>query len=266
MEVATDILTRVRGEFDLEAVRAKWPNDPKESKNTVLIQELARYNRLISLVRSSMQDVQKAMKGLVVLSAALEGAANDLFIGRVPELWKGCSFSSRKPLASYISEFIDRLRILDEWIDKGAPPIFWISGFFFTQSFLTGAAQNYARKYVIPIDDVVFDPECMPEHINKDTVKRGPPDGVYVYGMYIEGCKWNYNKMALDESDPKVLFSAAPSFLLKPVCTADVRKFQSYNCPLFKTSDRRGVLATTGQAQTLLCAFLCHQITMNIGG
>jgi dynein heavy chain len=220
--------------------------------NTVLIQELARYNRLISLVRSSMQNVQKAMKGLVVLSAALEGAANDLFIGRVPELWKGRSFSSRKPLASYISEFIDRLRILDEWIDKGAPPIFWISGFFFTQSFLTGAAQNYARKYVIPIDDVVFDPECMPEHINKDTVKRGPPDGVYVYGMYIEGCKWNYNKMALDESDPKVLFSAAPSFLLKPVRTADVRKFQSYNCPLFKTSDRRGVLATTGHSSNFV--------------
>ena len=149
MEVATDILTRLRTEFDLEAVGAKWPNDPKESMNTVLIQELARYNRLIAIVRSSMQSVQKAMKGLVVLSAALEGAANDLFIGRVPELWKGRSFSSRKPLASYIAEFIERLRILDAWIDNGAPPIFWISGFFFTQSFLTGAAQNVARKCVV---------------------------------------------------------------------------------------------------------------------
>jgi dynein heavy chain len=199
-------------------------------------------------VRGSMQNVQKAMKGLVVLSAALEGAANDLFIGRVPELWKGRSFSSRKPLASYISEFIERLRILDDWIDHGAPPIFWISGFFFTQSFLTGAAQNYARKYTIPIDDVVFDPECCPEHINKDTVKQGPPDGVYIFGMFLDGCKWNYSKMVLDESDPKVLFSGAPTMLLKPVRTADLRKFNAYRCPLYKTSDRRGVLATTGHS------------------
>jgi len=251
-EVASDILVKVRGEFDLEAVGARYPNDPKESMNTVLIQELARCNRLLVVIRSTMQNVQKGMKGLVVLSATLESAANDLFLGRVPEVWKGRSFASRKPLAAYVQELVERIRTFENWIEHGAPPIFWIAGFFFPQSFLTGASQNFARKYTIPIDDVVFDPEMCAENINKDTVKQKPEDGVYVYGMFLEGCRWSFAKGTLDESEPKVLFSPAPTMLLKPVRSADVRRFQSYNCPLYKTTDRRGVLATTGHSSNFV--------------
>lgn len=36
-------------------------------------------------------------------------------------------------------------------------------------------------------------------------VDHKPEDGAYVYGLYLEGCKWNFDIMELDESDPKVV-------------------------------------------------------------
>ena len=95
-----------------------------------------------------------------------------MLIGRLPNLWASKSYPSMKPLGSYFTDLLARLHFLQTWIDNGPPEVFWLSGFYFTQSFLTGVTQNYARKHGIPIDQLAFEFEFQKE-IEKEVV----PDG-----------------------------------------------------------------------------------------
>ena len=52
--------------------------------NTVLAQECIRYNRLLAVMKKSLVEVQRALKGLVVMSAELEEMGTCCYNQRVP--------------------------------------------------------------------------------------------------------------------------------------------------------------------------------------
>ncbi|XP_046888652.1 dynein axonemal heavy chain 3 [Hypomesus transpacificus] len=244
-ELAADILSKLPANFDVEMVIMKYPVMYDESMNTVLRQELIRFNRLTQVVRVSLVNIGKALKGQVVMSAELENVFNSMLVGKVPVMWASKSYPSLKPLGSYVADLLSRLQFLQDWIDHGPPPVFWVSGFYFTQSFLTGVSQNFARKYTVPIDYIGFEFEVTKQetHMNEK-----PDDGAYVKGLFLQGACWDREKMVIGESLPKILFDPLPIIWLRP---GEMSKFLHQNiyvCPVYKTSARRGTLSTTGHS------------------
>ncbi|KAL7697754.1 dynein heavy chain cytosolic putative [Lotmaria passim] len=246
--LAADVLQRLPPLFDVEAIQTRYPIDYAQSMNTVLLQEAIRYNRLLAVVRKSLADVQDAICGTVVMSSELEQVFFSMYDGKVPELWKKRSYPSLKPFGAYVNDLIARLHFLQTWYATGPPAMFWLSGFFFTQSFLTGVMQNFARKNHIEIDKLVWD--FTVETAAADTFTHGPQDGCYINGLYLEGAGWANGTLA--ESKPKELFVAFPVIKLVPVLPETVAPRPVYACPCYKTTDRRGVLSTTGHSTNFI--------------
>lgn len=136
---------------------------------------------------------------------------------------------------------------MNKWISGGTPNVFWVSGFFFPQAFFTGSLQNYARAKTIAVDKISFD-FVFKDSLQHEDIKEAPEVGVYCYGMYLEGCKWNYDTHMLDDSDPKKLFVDLPMLWFKPEAERKKPESGVYLMPIYKVLSRRGTLSTTGHS------------------
>lgn len=101
-------------------------------------------------------NVKRAVIGEIAMIPQIENVHLAITIGKIPESWKGKSYASLKPLGSYINDLMARLQFLQTWIDIGEPTVYWFSGFYFTQSFITGILQNHSRKHKLQIDLVTI--------------------------------------------------------------------------------------------------------------
>jgi dynein heavy chain len=254
-ESSQALLADLPGHFDTESVAVMYKVNYNESMNTVLNQELLRFNKLVLKARSTLADVDKAVRGLVVMSPELESVATGILLNVMPAVWQAVSYPSLKPLVSYVADLCARLNFFQGWIDRGIPATFWISGFYFTQSFLTGQLQNYARKFKIPIDTLIWNFKVLPR---SETKLSKPEDGCLIYGLFMDGARFDDTDGVVAESLPKVLFSDIPYIHVTPrEVSKDLTDRKSvYPSPLYKTSERKGTLSTTGHSTNFVMTIL----------
>ncbi|XP_056267415.1 dynein axonemal heavy chain 1 [Pseudoliparis swirei] len=251
-EIVAGIVEKIPRPFSVQEVMEKYPVLYEESMNTVLIQEVIRYNTLLDVISQSLSDIVKALKGLVVMSSQLELMANSLFNNVVPDMWKAKAYPSLKPLASWVSDLLQRISFFQSWIHDGIPPVFWISGFFFPQAFLTGTLQNYARRSGTSIDTIGFGFEVMTASASEVTEK--PNAGCYIHGLFLEGARWDRRAAQLTESRPKELHTDMSVIWLMPEPNRTPPTSGVYICPIYKTLARAGTLSTTGHSTNYVMA------------
>jgi dynein heavy chain len=248
-ETAAGIQERLPNTFPLDICEVRFPTRYDESMNTVVKQECLRYNKLLKEMDSSLKAFRKAIKGLIVMTFDLEMAGKSLFVNEVPELWSKKGPLSLKPLSSWYLDIIARCAFFQGWYDLGkTPPVHWISGIFFPQAFFTGAMQNFARKYGEEIDLLSYSQKCMDDVLDpKRELTEPPEDGVYIYGLFLEGARWDRHSHQLEDSNPKELFTDVPCLWFLPVKNR-VPDPLDYRCPTYKVLSRKGTLLTTGHS------------------
>jgi dynein heavy chain len=245
-ETAKYLQSKIPNKFDMREIMSKFPTKYEDSMNTVLSQEAEKYNKLLGLLTSSLQNVLKALSGFITMDEDLEKLVDALYNQRVPDAW-GKVFLSLKPLMPWVEDLNARVKFLRDWVIGGTPSVFWISGFSFPQAFITGTLQNYARKKKVAIDKISFDFKYMDDTKPED-VRSKPESGVYIYGIYLEGARWDYDKHSLTDPKPKELYSQMPMMWLIPVVDREEVTEGIYMCPVYKVLSRAGTLLTTGHS------------------
>ena len=95
---------------------------------------------------------------------------------------------------------------------------------------VTRAHKGWALDTVILHNDVT--------RFLKDDITQPPSEGVYVYGLFLEGAGWDRRGCKLIEPKPKVLFEPMPVIHIYAINSTAGHDARMYVCPIYKKPRR----------------------------
>jgi dynein heavy chain len=220
-----------------------------------LYQEVTRMDATITLVRSTLLNLRKAIDGEIIMTPDLRDALNAVFDVKPPTRWfidaSGAEIAWRLPsLALWFSGLLARDQQLYSWLETDAyrPVSFWLTGFYNPQGFLTATRQEVTRihkEQKWALDDVVVSTK-MTDTFNAGKSKgKEKSEGVMIHGLYLEGAAWDKAGKFLKEAAPRMLFTELPILAVSALQSKDFNKLYNtpdyYSCPVYKTGRRAGL-------------------------
>ena len=168
----------------------------------------------------------------------MESLGNSLYMDVVPEGWAKKAYPSLYNLTQWMADLTNtRIKDLETWAnDFQLPAAVSLGGFFNPQSFLTAIMQQMARKNEWPLDKMCL--QCDVLKKQREEMAGAPREGAYVFGLFMEGARWDMQMGMIAESRLKELAPPLPVIFIKaiPVDRQDTRNI--YECPVYKTKQR----------------------------
>ncbi|CAD8154161.1 unnamed protein product [Paramecium pentaurelia] len=206
-----------------------FDNSRNHKLDPFLVQEILLINQLIELIEESISLIQRILTGD---SSPNTMIAEDIKYQRVPQEWMDIGFRSDKKLGQWFQEFLKRVNFINNWNDQGIPNAIWLGGLMKPNSFLMYAKYSEEclnKKTIYTILDSI-----QIEHIT-----NCPANGYYLYGLTLQGAKWNQKQHILVESN-----SMLNEF---PICYLNYKEDDEYqlfySCPLYRLIDRKELVA-----------------------
>ncbi|XP_052130991.1 dynein axonemal heavy chain 6 [Frankliniella occidentalis] len=113
LELSKSIALRILEKLNPEEIHPSLAKRDEEGRlpslTTVLLQEVERFNKLLHVLHLSLSNLNRAIKGFVVMSESLEEVYSAFINNQVPKLWSKAAYPSLKSLSSWILDLELRL-------------------------------------------------------------------------------------------------------------------------------------------------------------
>ncbi|XP_064861656.1 dynein axonemal heavy chain 11 [Oncorhynchus nerka] len=233
--ILDEVLEKLPEEYNMSDITSKTAE--RSPYILVCFQECERMNTLIYEIRRSLKELDLGLKGELAISSEMEQIQAALFFDNVPDTWTKLAYPSTYSLAQWYNDVLLRCRELDSWTqDLALPTVIWLSGLFNPQSFLTAVMQSLARKNEWPLDKMNLTVDVTKKF--KEEFNQPAREGVYVYGLYMEGARWDTQGGVIAEARLKELTPSMPVISVRAVPNDRQETRNIYECPLYKTKLR----------------------------
>ncbi|XP_070520949.1 dynein axonemal heavy chain 10 [Cardiocondyla obscurior] len=238
--VAKEILARIPMPYDISKVKRNFGVAVTPTA-IVLFQELERFNKLIETITRTLHQLKKAFAGEIGMDSVLENISVALYNGTLPEKWARLAPDTQKNLAGWMDHFQKRIDQYTNWSGANEPVVLWLSGLHVPETYLAALMQMACRKNNWPLDrSVIY--TTVSKFFKPDDVEERPDQGCYVYGLYLEGARWDMKEHCLKRSYPKVLIEELPILTIIPTEIHRLKLQNTFKTPVYTTSNRRNAL------------------------
>ncbi|KAL2077981.1 hypothetical protein ACEWY4_025666 [Coilia grayii] len=233
--ILDEIMEKLPEEFNMVELLSKA--EERTPYVVVALQECERMNLLTQEIKQSLKELSLGLKGELTMTSDMESLQNALYLDQVPESWTRRAYPSTLGLGLWFTDLLARIRELESWTsDFLLPAAVWLAGFFNPQSFLTAIMQSMARRNEWPLDKMCL--QCDVTKKSREDFTAPPREGAYVYGLFMEGARWDTQAGIIVDARLKELTPAVPVIFIKAIPVDKQETRNVYQCPVYKTRQR----------------------------